>query len=133
MVSPTLKEYRGMLMSQIRWISFSGRALATVALMTTGGFLLHAQTASPSGTSSVQSVSAQEPIFEQTAQANGGELYSTSNAEMSGAAGGSGMDGRSTGAAIRTRMGRRSGTFMWAPDSRCRWERSSTMRRPGGD
>lgn len=78
-----------MLMSQIRWISLSGRALATVALMTTGGFLLHAQTASPSGTSSVQSVSAQEPIFEQTVQAKAGdELYSTSNAEMSGVEGG---------------------------------------------
>lgn len=71
-----------MLTSQFRRISFSGRALATLALMTTGGFLLHAQTASPS-TSSVQSVSAQEPIFQQTAQA-GSESYSSSNAETSG-------------------------------------------------
>ncbi len=74
-----------MLTTQFRRISFSGRVLATVALMTTGGFLLHAQTASPSGTSSVQGISAQEPIFQETAQANAGEqMYSSSNDEMSG-------------------------------------------------
>jgi hypothetical protein len=49
--------------TQPRWISFSGRTLAVVALMTTGGFFLHAQTAETSSGSAVQSVSAQEPIF----------------------------------------------------------------------
>ena len=75
-----------MLTTQFRWIWFSGRALAMVALMTAGGFLLQAQTASPSGTSATQSVSAQEPNFAQTAQANAGdEMYSSSNDEMTGA------------------------------------------------
>ena len=70
--------------TQSRWISFSGRALATVALMTTGGFLLHAQTAGTSGASAPQSVSAQEPIFQiQPTAAEGqtgsaGEVYSSS-------------------------------------------------------
>jgi hypothetical protein len=49
--------------TQSRWISFGGRTLATVALMTAGGFLLHAQTAGTSGTPATQGVSAQEPIF----------------------------------------------------------------------
>lgn len=65
-----------------RWISFSGRTLATVALMTTGGFLLHAQTTGGNGASTTQSVSAQEPIF-QLQPATGesdssGEVYSSS-------------------------------------------------------
>ncbi len=49
--------------TQSQWISLSGRTLATVALMMAGGFLLHAQTAGPSGASAAQSISAQEPIF----------------------------------------------------------------------
>lgn len=69
--------------TQSRGISFSGRTLAVVALMTTGGFLLHAQTTGTSTTSSVQAVSAQEPIFHlQTATAaktdDSGEGYSSS-------------------------------------------------------
>lgn len=47
--------------TQSRWILFSGRALAAVALMTTGGFL-QAQTAQASGAASSQNISAQEPI-----------------------------------------------------------------------
>jgi hypothetical protein len=71
--------------TQSRWISFSGRALATVALMTAGGFLLHAQTAGTSGASATQSVSAQEPIFQMqpittdTANDSSGEVYSSSS------------------------------------------------------
>src|SRR6185437_4383427 len=69
--------------TQVRWISFSGRALATVALMTTGGFLLHAQTAGTSGTPLVQGVSAPEPIFNLQTATNGasdasGDAYSSS-------------------------------------------------------
>src|SRR6185437_706329 len=69
--------------TQVRWISFSGRALATVALMTTGGFLLHAQTAGSSGTPLVQGVSAPEPIFNLQTATNGasdasGDAYSSS-------------------------------------------------------
>ena len=68
--------------TQPRWISFSGRTLAVVALMTTGGFLLHAQTTT-STTSSVQAVSAPEPIFhlQTTTDAktdDSGEVYSSS-------------------------------------------------------
>src|SRR5215472_13637652 len=69
--------------TQSRWISFSGRALATVALMTTGGFLLHAQTPATNGTASVQGVSAQEPIFHLQAADDAGEAYSSSDAEIS--------------------------------------------------
>lgn len=71
--------------TQSRWFSFSGRALATVALMTTSGFLLHAQTARPSGTPALQTVSAQEPIFHlQTLQADSAdELYSSSSSQQS--------------------------------------------------
>jgi hypothetical protein len=77
-----------MFKTQSRWISFSGRALATVALMTTSGFLLHAQTAAPSGTTSNQGVSAEEPIFHlQTAQVDSDELYSSSSDEQSPADG----------------------------------------------
>jgi hypothetical protein len=70
--------------TQSRWIWFSGRTLATVALMTTGGFLLHAQTAGTSGTPSVQGVSAQEPIFNlqtatNAAAATSDEVYSSSS------------------------------------------------------
>ena len=68
---------------QSRWISFSGRALATVALMTAGGFLLQAQTTTTSGTSAAQGVSAQEPIFQlQTADLRSdadGQAYSSSS------------------------------------------------------
>jgi hypothetical protein len=64
--------------TQSRWISFSGRALAAVALMTTGGFLLNAQTAGSSGPASTQNVSAQEPIFHMQADADG-EAYSSSS------------------------------------------------------
>lgn len=64
--------------TQSRWISFSGRALAAVALMTAGGFLLHAQTASSSGPASTQSVSAQEPIFHMQDDADG-QAYSSSS------------------------------------------------------
>src|SRR6185437_5232650 len=49
--------------TQFRWISFSGRALAIVALMTTGGFLLHAQTTGTNSASGAQNISAQEPVF----------------------------------------------------------------------
>lgn len=70
-----------MLKTQSRWISLSGRALATVALMTTGGFLLHAQTAAPNGTSLKQGVAAQEPILH--LQSDNEELYSSSSAEQS--------------------------------------------------
>src|SRR6202012_2192653 len=68
--------------TQSPWISFSGRTLAAVALMTTGGFLLHAQTTT-STTSSVQAVSAPEPIFhlQTTTDAktdDSGEVYSSS-------------------------------------------------------
>lgn len=66
--------------TQSRWISFSGRALATVALMSTGGFLLHAQTAETSGTSSTQRVSAEPPIFHLQADNDG--QYSTSDTEQ---------------------------------------------------
>ncbi len=77
-----LKEQRSMSKTQSRWISFGGRTLATVALMATGGFLLHAQTAETPSGSAVQGVSAQEPIFhlQQTADGttdNGG-AYSSS-------------------------------------------------------
>lgn len=66
-----------------RWISFGGRTLATVALMTTGGFLLHAQTTGASGTSATQSVSAQEPTFPLQLANEGqtdapGDVYSSS-------------------------------------------------------
>jgi hypothetical protein len=69
--------------TQSRWISFSGRTLATVALMMTGGFLLHAQTAESSGGSAVQGVSAQEPILHLQPAMDGtavadGEAYSSS-------------------------------------------------------
>ena len=69
-----------MLTTQSRWISFGGRALATVALMATGSLFLHAQTTAASGTSSGQSVSAQEPIFHLQAQNEG--QYSSSDAEQ---------------------------------------------------
>src|ERR1700744_490426 len=59
--------------TQSRWISFSGRTLAAVALMMTGGFLLHAQTAETSSGSAVQGVSAQEPIFHLQPVATDGE------------------------------------------------------------
>lgn len=74
--------------TQSRWLSFSGRALATMALMTTSGFLLHAQTARPTGTASLQGVSAQEPIFNlQTIQAGAAdELYSSSSSSQQSAA-----------------------------------------------
>src|SRR5215469_808554 len=49
--------------TQSRWISFSGHTLAVAALMTTGGFLLHAQTPGANGASVTQTVSAQEPAF----------------------------------------------------------------------
>jgi hypothetical protein len=70
--------------TQSRWISFSGRTLAAVALMTTGGFLLHAQTTGTSTSSSVQAVVAEEPIFHlQTATDaktdDSGEAYSSSS------------------------------------------------------
>ena len=70
--------------TQSRWISISGRALATVALMTTGGFLLHAQTDETSGSVAVQSVSAQEPILHLESATEGGtgasdEVYSSSS------------------------------------------------------
>ena len=59
--------------TQFRWISFSGRTLAAVALMMTGGFLLHAQTAETTGGSAVEGVSAQEPIFHLQPIATDGE------------------------------------------------------------
>ena len=59
--------------TQSRWISFSGRTLAAVALMMTGGFLLHAQTAETSGGPAVRGVSAQEPIFHLQPIATDGE------------------------------------------------------------
>jgi hypothetical protein len=77
-----------MFKTQSRWISFSGRTLATVALMATGGFLLHAQTAGGGEAASVQDVStqgvsAQEPIFHLQTTADGqvdssGQGYSSS-------------------------------------------------------
>lgn len=63
--------------TQSRWISFSGRALAAVALMTTGGLLMHAQTSASEG-NSVQGVSAQEPILHMDGQDASGEVYSSS-------------------------------------------------------
>jgi hypothetical protein len=68
--------------TQSQWISFGGRTLATVALMMTGGFLLHAQT-EQSSTPAVQGVAAQEPILNLLA-ADGktdadGQLYSSSS------------------------------------------------------
>lgn len=71
--------------TQSRWISFSGRGLAAVALMMTGGFLLHAQTTETSKGSAAQSVSAPEPIFHlQPIAADGqtdatDEVYSSSS------------------------------------------------------
>jgi hypothetical protein len=69
--------------TQSRWISFSGRTLAAVALIATGGFLLHAQTTATTETPSTQVVSAQEPIFHLQATTDGkaddsGEVYSSS-------------------------------------------------------
>lgn len=86
-----------MLTTQSRWISFGGRALAAMALVTTSSFFVHAQTAGASGTSSTQSVSAEEPIFHlQNTQADGDELYSSSSAEQSTA------DGQTTQIASNT-------------------------------
>jgi hypothetical protein len=89
--------------TQFRWISFSGRALAIVAVMTTGGFLLHAQTAGTSGAGSAQGVSAQEPIFQMLAATNAkddgsAEAYSSS----SSSSGLSDSDGPSTQVAANT-------------------------------
>jgi hypothetical protein len=70
--------------TQSRWISFGGRALATVALMTMGGFLLNAQSPENNGAASAQGVSAEEPILNlQTAKTDAGEAYSSSDAEVS--------------------------------------------------
>jgi hypothetical protein len=67
--------------TQSQWISFSGRTLAAVALMLTGGFLLHAQTTETSGSPAAEGVSAQEPILHlQTAPADAdGVAYSSSS------------------------------------------------------
>jgi hypothetical protein len=68
--------------TQARWISFSGRTLAAVALFATGGFVLHAQSTQASGTQA-PTVSAQEPILNlQTADS--GQAYSSSDAEQVG-------------------------------------------------
>jgi hypothetical protein len=70
--------------TQSRWISFSGRTLAAVALMTTGGFLLHAQTAGTSGTApATQGVSAQEPTFPLQVAATDGQAGSSDEAYSS--------------------------------------------------
>lgn len=68
--------------TQARWISFSGRTLATVALIATGGFVLHAQSTQPSRMPA-PTVSAQEPILNlQTADSQ--QAYSSSDAEQAG-------------------------------------------------
>jgi hypothetical protein len=67
--------------TQARWISFSGRTLAAVALIATGGFVLHAQSTQARGTA--PTASAQEPILNlQTADS--GQAYSSSDAEQAG-------------------------------------------------
>ena len=68
--------------TQARWISFSGRSLAAVALIATGGFVLHAQS-TQAGRAPAQTVSAQEPILNlQTA--NSEQAYSSSDDEQVG-------------------------------------------------
>lgn len=64
--------------TQSQWISFGGRTLATVALMMTGGFLLHAQTTGSSKTSAEQSIAAQEPILHLDTDSDG-QAYSSSS------------------------------------------------------
>ena len=141
--------------TQSRWISFSGRALATVALMTTGGFLLHAQTPRRaehrpqpcfgSGTDSqpadrqadserrpTRAVSARERGMARQSCRRIRPSRSISSTRCSMAAAGSGTGVRSTGAGTRTPTARRSRTSMWAADFGCRSATSSTMRRRAG-
>lgn len=69
--------------TQARWISFSGRTLAAVVLIATGGFVLHAQSTQASGTPP-PTVSAQEPTLNLQADDSGQQAYSSSDAEQVG-------------------------------------------------
>ena len=68
--------------TQAQWISFSGRTLATLALIATGGFVLQAQTPQPSGTPA-PTVSAREPILN-LQMASSDQAYSSSDSEQAG-------------------------------------------------
>jgi hypothetical protein len=69
--------------TQARWISFGGRALATMALVAAGGLVLQAQTLQATGTPA-PTVSAQEPILNLQTADSGEQAYSSSDAEQVG-------------------------------------------------
>ncbi|HEY4010540.1 MAG TPA: hypothetical protein VGM11_10350 [Acidobacteriaceae bacterium] len=75
-----------MLKNEAQWISFSGRALAVVAVLA-GSLFLHAQTTANDAAGSVASVSAQEPIFhlqDAALSSSDTEAYSSSSDEQVG-------------------------------------------------